>query len=80
MTDREIFLLTDNEVFEGTFYKGHSNSRKLNDIIFDLRNVERNTGCLLHVVHIAGTRMKKSGIDGLLRGNLMEGIMRGEIL
>ena len=46
--------------------------------IFDFRNLERNTGCILHVIYIAGTRMKKSGIDGLSRGNLMEGILRGE--
>ena len=75
---REIFLLTDNQVFEGTFYKGHSDSPKLNDIIFDLRKIEMDTGCILHVIHIAGTRMKKSGIDRLSRGDLMEGIMMGE--
>ena len=37
---REVFLLTDNQVFEGTFFKGHSNSPKLNDIIFELRRIK----------------------------------------
>ncbi|KAL7474614.1 hypothetical protein ACHAWX_000033, partial [Stephanocyclus meneghinianus] len=76
LVDREIFTFTDNAVFEGTFYRGHSDSKKLNDLILRLRQVERRTGCLLHVIHVAGTRMKEAGIDGLSRGDLMEGMMR----
>ena len=75
--DREVFIFTDNIVFEGTFYKGHSNSPKLNEIILRLRIAERSSGCILHVVHVAGTRMKEAGIDGLSRGDFMEGIMAG---
>jgi hypothetical protein len=69
----EVFIIMDNQPFEGTFYKGHSSSQKLNDIILRLRVLQRSTACILHVVHVAGTRMKKSGIDGLSRGDLMEG-------
>jgi hypothetical protein len=76
LDDAEIFTFTDNAVFEGTFYKGHSNSPKLNDIILRLRKVERSTGCILHVIHIAGTRMKAAGIDGLSRGDLLEGMLK----
>ena len=75
--DREIFIFTDNIVFEGTFYKGHSSSPLLNQIILDLRVLERTGGCILHVIHVAGTRMKRSGIDGLSRGDFFEGIMAG---
>ena len=32
---------------------------------------------ILHVVHIYGTRMIKSGIYGLCRGNNLGGMMRG---
>ncbi|KAL7468881.1 hypothetical protein ACHAXS_009127 [Conticribra weissflogii] len=78
LEDIELFLLTDNIVFEGTFYKGHSNSPKLNAIIFRLRRLEKETGCTMHVVHVAGTRMKSAGIDGLSRGDLLEGMMSGE--
>jgi hypothetical protein len=75
--DREVFIFTDNIVFEGTFYKGHSHSPKLNQIILQLRIAERMSGCILHVIHVAGTRMKEAGIDGLSRGDFMEGIMAG---
>lgn len=34
----------------------------------------------MHVVHVAGTRMKMVGIDGLLCGDLLEGMMSGENL
>ena len=30
---------------------------------------------IVHMVHVAGTRMKCSGIDGLSRGDLLVGIM-----
>ena len=76
LQEREIFAFTDNAVFEGTFYRGHSDSKKLNELILRLRQVERRTGCLLHVIHVAGTRMKEAGIDGLSRGDLLEGMMR----
>jgi len=76
LEEREIFAFTDNAVFEGTFYKGHSDSKKLNELVLRLRQVERRTGCLLHVIHVSGTRMKEAGIDGLSRGDLLEGMMR----
>ena len=74
---RVLFVFTDNFVFESTFYKGHSSSPKLTEIIFRLREIERLTGAILHVIHIAGTRMMESGIDGLSRGDFLTGIMKG---
>jgi len=35
-------------------------------------------GLIIHVIWIAGTRMKKSGIDGLSRGDFLEGMMAGQ--
>ena len=29
------------------------------------------------MIHIAGTRMKRAGIDGLSRGDFLEGMMKG---
>ena len=78
LDNKELFVFTDNATYEGTFYKGYSkSSRKLTAIIFRLRKVERETGCILHVIHIAGTRMKFAGVDGLSRGDCMEGMMAG---
>lgn len=74
---REIFLFTDNIVFESTYYKGYSNSEKLSDIILRLHKAQRSGALKLHVIHIAGTRMKEWGVDGLSRGDLLEGMMAG---
>ncbi|KAL7490524.1 hypothetical protein ACHAWT_000141, partial [Skeletonema menzelii] len=75
---KELWIFTDNSTYESAFYKGYSKeSSKLTGIIFRLRKVERDTGCILHVIHIAGTRMKEAGIDGLSRQDFVEGIMGG---
>ena len=55
LVDKELFIFTDNSVFESTWYKGHSSSRQLNDLILKLRMVERDQGCILHGIHVAGT-------------------------
>lgn len=78
LNGQEIFLLTDNIVFEGTFYKGHSQDEKLTDLVLRLRKVELEHQLVLHVIHIAGTRMKAAGIDGLSRGDLLDGMMAGK--
>jgi hypothetical protein len=72
----EIFMFTDNSSFEGMFFKGHSTSKKLTGIILQLRKLQQRTGSVIHVIHIAGTWMKECGIDGLLRGDLLEGMMK----
>ena len=33
---------------------------------------------MLHVIHVAGTRMKAWGVDGLSRADLLDGMMAGE--
>ena len=63
----ELFILTDNQAFEGCFYKGYSNSRKLNVLVMRLRLVDMGTGCILHVIHVTGTRTKRAGIYGFSR-------------
>ena len=39
LDNRELFILTDNQAFEGFFYKFHSNSRKLNALLLMLHLV-----------------------------------------
>ena len=77
LTGNEIFLVTDNKVYEGTYYKGHLDSPKLNDLVFRLHWVERRTGAIIHLIHMTGSWMKDSRIDGLLRDDLMVRIMAG---
>ena len=73
LSDLEVFTFTDDAMFEGTFYQGHLDSPKLNDLILHLRGIERRTGCLLHMIHISGTCMKEAGMDGLSRCDSWKG-------
>ena len=77
LQNHEVFLITDNSAFEGAYYKGHSPSRELSDIVFRVHKAQRDGGFVLHVIHISGKRMKASGVDGLSRGDLTEGMMAG---
>jgi hypothetical protein len=77
LKNHEVFLITDNSAFEGAYYKGHSHSRELSDIVFRVHKAERDGGFVLHVIHISGKRMKASGMDSLSRGNLTKGMMAG---
>ena len=50
LQDHEVFLITDNSAFEGAFYKGHSQSRELSDIVFRVHKAQRDGGFILHVI------------------------------
>ena len=73
----EVFLMTDNSTAELAFFKGTSSSRKLFEIIVRLRRLELHSQCKIHVIHVSGSRMISQGTDGLSRGDLGEGVMRG---
>ena len=74
----ELFIFTDNSTAEAAFYKGTSTSKKLFELIVRLKRLEVEHCCLIHFVHIAGTRMITQGTDGLSRGDFNTGVMRGE--
>lgn len=76
--NQELFIFTDNSTFESCYYKGHSSSKLLSDLILDLYIVAREGNVKLHVLWVAGKRMKAWGIDGLSRGDTAEGMMAGE--
>ena len=73
----EVFLFTDNTTAENAFFKGTSSNEKLFNLVLDIRRLEMNGGCKVHFCHVAGTRMIDQGSDGLSRGNLSEGVMKG---
>jgi len=73
----EIFLLTDNSTAELAFFKGTSSSPKLLKIIIRLRRLEMYSKCKINFIHVAGSRMIAQGTDGLSRGDLGEGVMKG---
>jgi hypothetical protein len=73
-----VFLITDNSSFKGAYYKGHSPSRQLSEIVFQVHKAERDEGFILHVIHISGKWMKALGVDGLSQGDLTERMMGGQ--
>jgi hypothetical protein len=75
----ELFLFTDNTVAEGAFYRGASSNPRLFELVLRLRQLELPHSLQLHIVHVAGQRMIAQGTDGLSRGDLLDGIMRGQL-
>jgi hypothetical protein len=77
LADHKVFILTNNSAFEGSYYKGHSTSKELSDIVFCFYKVQQDDGFILHVLHISGERMKATGEDGLSREDHTKGMMSG---
>jgi hypothetical protein len=67
----EVWIYTDNQVTESIWYNGTSGERTLFDLVLDLKMVMLEGNFILHVVHVAGTRMIAEGTDGLSRGEIM---------
>jgi hypothetical protein len=80
LQDCEVFLFTDNSTAEGAYYKGNSPSRKLFELVLQLRKVAMSAGLILHVLHVSGKRMIAQGTDGLSRGDHTEGVMQGRAM
>ena len=78
LSDREVFMFTDNSTAESAYFKGISTSEDLFELVLRLRKLEMTGDCIIHMVHVAGTRMIDQGTDGLSRGDRNSGIMAGE--
>jgi hypothetical protein len=76
----EFYLFTDNAVAEAAFYKGTSSNPLLFDLVLRLKQLELTHSFSLQVIHVSGKRMQAQGTDGLSRGDLFTGVMRGEPL
>jgi hypothetical protein len=75
LSDCELFIYKDNSTAEAAYYKGNSDSPPLIELVVRLRRLDMSGTLRLHVTHIAGSRMIVSGVDGLSRGNVTEGLM-----
>jgi hypothetical protein len=73
-----LFLFTDNSTVESALYKGNSPSRKLFNLIVRLRKVELECSASITVSHVSGKRMIAQGTDGISRGEMNQGVGRGE--
>jgi hypothetical protein len=78
LRDGELWLFTDNSTAKSCLFRGGSSSKLLHELVLCLRKAEMKHGFALHVVHVARTRMITQGTDGLSRGILLEGVVRGE--
>jgi hypothetical protein len=72
-----IFLCTDNSTVEAALVKGNSSSKKLFDLVLEVRRLEMHEGAQIVVSHVSGERMKAQGTDGVSRGQLKEGVSIG---
>lgn len=77
LAEAEVFLFTDNSTAESVYYRGNSSSKRLFELVLRLRRIEMQGNLVLHVIHIAGTRMIEEGADGGSRGDLNQGAMAG---
>ena len=78
LNDCEIFIFTDNSTAEAAFWKGNSKSRKLFELVLELKELEFKNDFILHVIHVSGKRMIEQGTDGLSRGDHSQGVMLGK--
>ena len=67
---REIFLFTDNMVSEAVVSKGSSQSPFLYELVIRIIKLQMKYRCIVHFIHVAGTRMIEQGSDGLSRGDM----------
>jgi hypothetical protein len=72
-----IFLCTDNSTVESALVKGNSSSKKLFELVLEVRRLEMQEGAKIIVSHVSGERMKAQGTDGVSRGQLKEGVSIG---
>jgi hypothetical protein len=78
LSGTEVYFFTDNSTAENAYFKGSSTSEHLHQLVTRLRTLEMAKGCKIILVHVSGERMKWQGTDGLSRGNLLEGVMKGK--
>jgi hypothetical protein len=64
----EVFLYTDNQNVEGSYFRGTAKSRALFELIVTLYKLQMQLDLVFHVVWIAGTRMIQQGADRFSRG------------
>jgi hypothetical protein len=58
LCDCEIFLFTDNTTAEAVYWNGTSKLEWLFDLVLWLCLLEMRSDLIIHVIHVAGTRMK----------------------
>ena len=75
----EFWIFTDNFFTESCFEKGGGGikSQPILDLVLRLNEIQMKGKAFIHVVWVSGKRMIAQGTDGLSRGDLTTGVMRG---
>jgi len=66
--DTTLFYFTDNLVTYYVVNGGSARSPTLQDLLYTIKSLELELGCMLEVVHIPGTTIIDQGADDLSRG------------
>ena len=74
---KKVFLFTDNSTAEAIASKGSSTSPLLYELIVRLFKLSTTFLCSIQVIHVSGTMMIRQGTDGLSRGDMLEGVLKG---
>ena len=69
-TGHEVWIGTDSKVAERIWHKGGSTDKELYEIMLEMREITLEHQFLLHLIHVAGSRLIRCGVDGLSRGDL----------
>ncbi len=75
-----LFFFTDNSVSESICHKGGTSSQVLFDLVLRIKALEMKYKCIVHIIHVAGTRMIAQGTDGISRGDMCEGVLNGDTM
>jgi hypothetical protein len=83
-TGREIFLYTDNQVAEASYYRDTAASQSLFELVVELYILQMKYNIIFHVIWMTGTRMIQQGTYDLSRGGgaglaTQSLAMRGEV-
>ena len=66
--NRRVFYFMDNSVTYDTCRKGKSSTKKLHQMVREIKGLSSTMNCLLIVVHIPGVEIIQQGSDALSRG------------
>lgn len=78
LTGAEIFAFTDNSTLESAYFSGSSTNSTLFELVVRLYKIGFKYGAKIHLIHCSGKRQIQQGMDGASRGDLTEGVLRGD--
>ena len=78
MLELVIFIFTDNSTVESAVAKGNFPSRRLFELVKELKLLQMIYCFVLYVIYMAGTRIIQQGTNGVSHGELKGGAILGQ--